>query len=234
MRHKITVFSLLVAALAGHSVLPGSEARAESEASNRMGSHGMVVIGNGDLALYHLALYRRPHDRQIMIPASIVDAALRADIEQWRAARQGIVTIVPENFDLDRLDPAAENPITRFAADVYAGHFERGGTLAFQGVKFEIGPALLHKPVQEDAPTGERYTYVEYGKSAWLVRDIGPRPGTDRILAVAPQPDAVSGMYFTAMPTSEQSEISVDRESFDRATEAAAMTEVYFEIDDFR
>lgn len=110
--------------------VPSETAHAEHD---RMGSHGMVMLGSTDVSLYHLALYRRPHDRQILTPASFASKVDQENFEVWKRNYKDIVTIVPTNFDLDRLDPNAKDLISAFDADIYEGHFDMKVILSAAG-----------------------------------------------------------------------------------------------------
>ena len=133
----------------------------------------------------------------------IADAATSETFRSWHAEQTDIVTIVPENFDLNRLAPDADNPIDTFVADIYAGHFERGGHVVFEEVRFNLSTPILHRAVSEDAEPTVTYTYVEHGNAAYLVRSIGPRPGMDRILSVTPRPDVAAGQLLLSAADEE-------------------------------
>ena len=163
---------------------------------SRMGSHGMAVIGLENLLVYHMALYGEPHDRQILTPAVFANHDDKARFQEWRQSYDGMVTILPENFDLDRLELATKNPITEFKADIYRGHFERGGEKVFEGVKFKLSKPVLHLPVSENASPEISYTLVKHLGDVYLVRDIGPRPGKDYIVQVPEDANVEAGARF--------------------------------------
>lgn len=184
---------------------PQSEAQhspVHSEAT-RMGSHGMAVIGDTDLLFAHMALYRRPHDRQILTPATFRSPEAQANFTSWRASYQGLVSIVPETFDLDRLAPDTTDPISSFSADIYEGHFERGGTLKFKDVAFDLGQPLLHLKVTNEMTEQVDFVYIEHGAAAYLVRHIGHPPGKDQIVLVPPSDELMSGDHLRALPRSQ-------------------------------
>ena len=227
----------MVAAAGVLSMFAGSSVPAvDDERPNRMGIHGMVAIGNADMLLYHLALYHRPHDRQIVLPATLANSQLRADFRQWRAAYHGLVTIVPELFDLDRLDPASTDPIRRFSADVFEGHFERGGRLKFEAAVFLLEDALIHRVVAADAPGSVGYTYLTHAESAYLVKDIGARPGMDRILSLPVHPVLTSGERLGLEQDVGQGNGFLARRTDGSVLRLAtdSVSEVYREVQDFR
>ena len=88
------------------------------------GSHGMVLLKHKDIGLIvsHLPLYGAPHNYQIIYQVDIKDSAKLNSIED------GLITLLPENFDLKAL--IDQEPLT-VDATIFDGHFERGGTAAF-------------------------------------------------------------------------------------------------------
>ena len=108
-----------------------------------MGLHGMVLMNNGS-SLYasHLPTYTKPHDVQIIYS---IDADTAAMIHLIRDA--DMVTIKPEPFNLQRLIRGESFSVK---ADVYMGHFERGGLLTYENVDIEFEEQLyvrlLDKP----------------------------------------------------------------------------------------
>lgn len=200
----------------------------------RMGSHGMAVIGTEDLILYHLALYSFPHDRQIALPGTIANMETRQQFIDWRQSYGGLVTIVPELFDLDRLAPGSDNPLSSFTADVYEGHFERGGKLKFPSVRFEFKAPLLHEQVIETATAENRFTYLEVGMHAYLIRAIGPRPGIDQITRVRRSSTLQHGDQLLSRPIT----LSTGRQSLQTKENSPVMLDVlslvYKETADFK
>ncbi len=178
---------------------------------SRMGSHGMAVIGTTNLLFHHMPLYRPPHDRQILIPAKFVDDKTKIAFEKWRQSYSGLVSIVPENFDLNRLEPGSTNAITSFVADIYQGHFERGGQVVFESIEFKLYKPIFHRPVTGDPTSEQVYTYLEHGSEAYLIRDIGPRPGVDQILGVDLDTNLQSGERLTLLSDSPDGRLKVMR-----------------------
>lgn len=99
---------------------------------NYMGSHGMALIAlaNGDTLAYHMALYAKPHNFQLLYKLALTEA------QKAHIRRHTFYTLLPDNFDLQRLIGGEKLEI---GATLYAGHFERGGEkiTRFNKVVFE-------------------------------------------------------------------------------------------------
>lgn len=146
--------------------------------ADRMGTHGMLIFGGEATYASHLPMWHPPHDAQILLE-------LTSDMPgcQPRSA-DGVYTLQPEPFDLDRLAPDAAQPLESFRAKLYQGHFERGGQLVMPDCSFRIA-RVLHfawlDPAHSDGPPDE-YLVFGRGNERFLVRPIGGSPDRDHIL----------------------------------------------------
>lgn len=131
MKHVFTLITLLVA-LTASAQQHNTHATANHKPHSYMGSHGMALISlpNGDTLAYHMALYAKPHDFQLLYKL-VLSEEQKAHIN-----RHTLQTLLPDNFDLQRLIRGEKLEIS---ADLYAGHFERGGEkiARFNKVVFE-------------------------------------------------------------------------------------------------
>ena len=146
--------------------------------ADRMGTHGMLLFGSDAIYASHLPMYHPPHDAQILLELASDDSGCKA------RSPDGIYTIEPEPFDLDRLAPDAQAPLTTLAAKLYQGHFERGGNMLMPECRFRI-VRVLHfawlNAQAQDGPINE-YLVIGQGSERYLVRPIGGAPDMDRIL----------------------------------------------------
>ncbi len=79
--------------------------------------HGMFVFGKNPIYLNHLSMFMAPHDEQAIFEATLDDGGAYAQVSS------GLVTLVPEPMSLEKLITQPHD----FFADLYDGHFERGG-----------------------------------------------------------------------------------------------------------
>ena len=131
MKHLFTLITLLVAFSATAQQL-NTPSSATHKSHNYIGSHGMALISlpNGDTLAYHMALYAKPHDYQLLYKLVLTDE------QKTHIKRHNFQTLLPDNFDLQRL---IRGEMLAVSADLYAGHFERGGkkVARFDQVIFE-------------------------------------------------------------------------------------------------
>ena len=100
-----------------------------------MGVHGMVLMSNGhSIYASNLPTYNLPHNAQILYSVDVDDAAL---LNLLRDA--DLVTIKPKPFNLQQLIRGDELTLN---ADVYIGHFERGGRLIFKNMGITLEDQL--------------------------------------------------------------------------------------------
>lgn len=158
---------------------------------SRMGQHGMVLFTDGaHLYASHLPLYQRPHDAQIIYRIHsehqrVLIQQLTAHTAQHNSGRAPtLLTLLPDRFNLDRL---IAGETFHLPAQIYSGHFERGGTLWLteQRLHFvqQIYLRSLSKPVQ---PLSQLVRWdalsLARGHSTLFVHRIQSPPSFDAIL----------------------------------------------------
>lgn len=126
---------------------------------SRIGYHGMAVFTDGSaIFASHLPLYRQPHDFQIVYRLAFDDKGAEQQIQQYlnenkRSDGQAVMTLLPEQFDLNELATAQTLTLkTRFFTD----HFERGGQPMLFNDKKEVkveyaAPLLVEQLIVEDS-----------------------------------------------------------------------------------
>ena len=158
-------------------------AAAQATEPHLIGSHGMVLINDKQAGSFvsHLPLYRSPHNYQI-----IYKVQLPQEVPIEQLAVSGMVTVLPDNFDLNRLVNGESFTIN---AKFFQGHFERGGQLS-HSAKLTFVSAVLVKKV---APTQRKsnaqfYTVAINNNQAIFAHIIQPSPSFDAI-GFMPQPN---------------------------------------------
>lgn len=149
-----------------------TSAFAQHHHSDMPSVHGMVIFGKSSIYLSHLPMFHSPHDYQ-----AIMEVEITSDLR----VAGGLHTIVPEKFSLPEM-MAKPRP---FKAEIFAGHFERGGKL-LGSTTVKIKKILLFKKLN---PSGQRplqSTYYSFGngKEQFLIHKISSRPDFDHILQV--------------------------------------------------
>ena len=187
-----------------------------------MGTHGMVIISN-DYTLYasHLPTYNVPHNAQIIYSLDVGNAAL---IHLVRDA--DLVTIKPKPFNLEHLIRGNELTIT---ADVYMGHFERGGLLTFSDVSIKLKKQLYLRML--DAPDKshirQQYDSVELnGNARILVHQIQTAPSYDHLVLFYENKGCVTNIR-TSSAVPNQAEL------YNKLRFCGPMKPLYYETQDF-
>jgi len=99
-------------------------------------THGMVIFGKEKIYAYHLPMFHKVHNKQIVftfdIPNDVKATILKAEGTNY-------LTFVPAPFDLDKFIAAPFN----LTGDLYEGHFEKNGTVILAGITL-INPKIIY------------------------------------------------------------------------------------------
>ena len=147
--------------------------------------HGMAVVsGGGKIFLSHLPMFHHPHDQQALLEAELDPAAVAAYQASRQSSKETVYTLVPEEFVLsDMLD----RPVP-FTAELFVGHFERGGKRIAAHVKVQIKRVVFRAPLKASTPQPEVPQYLLFGapEAPFLAHLISGAPDFDQLLAVTP------------------------------------------------
>ncbi len=187
------------------------------------GIHGMVLINNGS-SLYasHLPLFHKPHDAQIIYKLDVSNNAL---IYLVRDA--DMVTIKPAKFNLQRLMRGESFSVK---ADVYIGHFERGGSLTYEQMDITFSELEYLRMIEKaDKPVAKQvYDTVPINNGArLLVHQIQGVPTYDHIVLLYQNIGCLTEFYTTS-PVPDKNRL-LSKLSF-----CGSMKPLYYETDDFK
>ena len=117
-----------------------------------MGVHGMVLVNQGS-SIYasHLPLYKKPHNVQLLYKLDNNDLAVLQTVRDSE-----FITIKPKPFNLQRLMRGEKMVIQ---ADLYAGHFERGGMLVYENIELSFDKQLYVRTFEDIKPSSKRQEY---------------------------------------------------------------------------
>lgn len=204
-------------------------ARAQEQEANSMpldpdyvGIHGMVLVNNGSrLYASHLPMYRTPHNAQLLYAIEGKDNAL---IFLVRDA--GMVTIKPELFNLQRLIRGEK---VTLKADVYIGHFERGGMKTYSDMEITFTEQLYVRMLRELGPPQklQKYDSVELRNDArMLIHQIQGAPSYDHLVLVYQSVGCVT--EFTTSDTVPSESLLLSRLSY-----CGSIKPLHYEVSDF-
>ncbi len=143
--------------------------------------HGMLVLGKEKIYLSHLPMFHSPHDFQAIMEVKL-DKVGESTYLALRKKGDDLVTLVPEPFVLPDM---LANP-KPFLADIYLGHFERGGVVKATKVMVTIQNVILQRKLSPLEVKGDVYEGFIFGEKddLYLAHLIKGRPDFDQFFSV--------------------------------------------------
>lgn len=148
-------------------------------------THGMLVVGTQAVYLSHLPMFHSPHDYQVILEAKFDDRAQRAYLESLKNHPEATVyTLVPERFSLPEMIKSPRP----FKAELFRGHFERGGEPIATNVTVTIKSTIHFRKFDTTAGQPELSSQILFGKSnEWFMAHfITAAPDFDQVTRVLP------------------------------------------------
>ncbi|WP_019028223.1 hypothetical protein [Colwellia piezophila] len=188
-----------------------------------MGVHGMVLVVQGS-SIYasHLPLYKKPHNVQLLYQLDNKDLAVLQTVRDSQ-----FITIKPKPFNLQRLMRGEKIVIQ---ADLYAGHFERGGMLIYQNISLTFDKQLYVRTFDDIKPSSRQQEYdvvtLKQNYRIYIHR-IQQAPSFDHILSV----DLAAGClnrFITSSPVPKETELQY------KFLHCGTIKPLYFETEDFK
>lgn len=175
------------------AMAPSAQAASHShgEASS---VHGMALVGKDSIYLSHLPMFHSPHDYQVILEAELGAEAKELYLKSKAAHEETVYSIAPEPFVLPEM---VANP-RPFKAQLFRGHFERGGVL-LGSAEMKIKRVIYFREFDPHQPKSPslRFFLFGKGKEKFLAHEISARPDFDQILEVEMQEE--EGQVFTAL-----------------------------------
>ncbi|UXI70131.1 MBL fold metallo-hydrolase [Tahibacter amnicola] len=159
--------------------------RVSPPSADHPSTHGMVLFGQREVYLSHMPMFHSPHDYQLILEAELPPDVLAA----WRqdAAKH------PDTFY--SIAPTGAWVLTEgiaegktFAADLFRGHFERGGARLLQNVTVTVKRLIHFRRFEAgQAPAGR---WIPFGSNdeSYLAHRIEGAPDMDQIVMLSGAP----------------------------------------------
>ncbi len=169
---SLTITILTLAALA-HADVPAT--------------HGMLIFGNKVTYASHLPMFHHPHNYQVVMKVSfaVIPEDVALTYQALKEKGETLFTIAPETMDLTKV---MNSTIPQFKAELFQGHFERGGkklgTVMVKVEKFVVNTKL-------DPASSELKQFILFGENGeyFAAHLINGKPSFDAVLKVKqPQP----------------------------------------------
>jgi hypothetical protein len=216
---------------------------ASSSRDDRPSVHGMLLVGNQTLYVSHLPMFHAPHDYQ-----AIAEVRLSADdgsdvqsqyVQDRADTGTRVYTIVPQPGVLPQMMRVGAS----FRAQLYRGHFERGGTVIADSVTVSVAKVVHFRKFdpQASAPTDATYLAFGRGNDTFLAHYIVAPPDFDQVVGVQRPPtidddSLAAGVQLTAtgasnaQPVGENVDLPAHFTSGDATLHTG--TQLYLEFDD--
>lgn len=153
------------------------------KSTDRPSTHGMLMLGRDKVYLSHLPMFHSPHDYQLILEAGLDPAELKAYRDDARAHPDSLYTIAPtEEWVLpDVIDTGAT-----FKADIYRGHFERGGERIRAGATMTVR-RIVHFRRFDPAQSTASAAWIRFGEGDehYAAHRIEKAPDFDEVVELA-------------------------------------------------
>ena len=217
------LLSLLMVAMLPLSVFAEEPEQPKPLDPAYMGTHGMVLVSKSStLYAYHMATYEKPHDAQILYKISSKMSPVTFLVKD-----ADLVTIKPKPFNLQRL---MRGESLTLVADVYMGHFERGGMLTYEGVEINFDEQLYLRMLDdiEASSTRHKYDSVPLGKKERiLIHQLKKAPSFDHLVLLYEDLSCMTDLVMgSAVPGQNQ--------LLNRLMFCGSMKPLYYETQDFQ
>ncbi len=188
----------------GHD--PGGDEQAgdNEHHGHGIGRHGMLVVGLESIFVSHLPMFTPDHGVQLILE---VDFEGADDYRRKRRETRGpIYTLNPaeKEFSWRELVPDGSHPPRKksFVAEIFSGHFERGGEVFLRGEEIKVlDVTYVHElSVSEDPARHLTYRRVGRGDDRLLAHEIHGPPTFDQVLSFEFTEPAFSKLVRTGAP----------------------------------
>lgn len=188
-----------------------------------MGIHGMKLLNKGSsvFASYMLTL-KEPKNIQLLYKLDISQLHLLKLVKD-----ADLVTIKPNEFNLQRLMRGEKVEVK---ADVYMGHYKKGGMLTFSDVSITFDEQLFFKVIDKPEESNRRQKYDVIpvkNNERILIHQIQKAPSYEHILYLSDDVNCITN--FTA-----SSAVPKENEIYYKLTYCGAMKPLYYNTEDFQ
>ncbi len=154
-----------------------------------IGVHGMLLVGGARVPVYlsPLPMFMAPHNFQVILEVTLdAEASRRFEDVHAQLGPDQLYTVKPEAFsivDLLSVDPANE-ALSEFKADIFRGHFEKGGDVIASGARVGV-TSVIHFRELGSADKATDLNYILFGgeQQSFLAHGITQPPDFDQVLS---------------------------------------------------
>jgi hypothetical protein len=213
---------------------------AQHHLSDKPAVHGMVIFGAEKIYAYHLPMFHPPHNYQVMLELQL-DTEMVMNLKRDRQLHpeHTTYTIEPEVFVLPEM---IQSP-RPFKANIYRGHFERGGVKLFTDVTVNISQVLYFNSLDPLADKSETLQYLVVGnqKEQYAAHLLTNKPDFDQLIQITIDPTLLKDVKYLKInfPAIENNVPGVSGNAVngfltDRPVKMIFLRQLYLEFDDLR
>jgi hypothetical protein len=165
--------------------------------NDKASTHGMLIFGTTKIYASHLPMFRTPHNYQIILELALDAKALQKFItDQKQNPQYTTYTIEPEKFVL----PDMVGKKGTFKANLYRGHFERGGIKIADSITLKIVSVVYFKKFDAAATKQTEANFIVFGnnKEQFAIHQISNKPDFEQILQVKASISKLETVVFSA------------------------------------
>jgi len=187
-----TILALALLVFSGAAGADGEHAHHMGGLGDPAATHGMLVTGTSTVYLSHLPMFHRPHDYQVIVEADLGNATAVYLNDRNTHPHQTVYTLVPETFVLPEM---IQNP-RPFRADLFRGHFERGGIQIAGNAVITIKKVIYFTKFNPNAAKPDQLTYLLFGRpnQAFLAHIISAKPDFDHVVSTVVEDPRISDL----------------------------------------
>jgi hypothetical protein len=155
----------------------------EVQLQDKPSTHGMLIFGTEKTYASHLPMFHSPHNYQIILELELDPATKKLFIaDQEKNPEYATYTIEPEKFVLPEM---MQNPKS-FKANLYRGHFERGGIKIAADIHVTIKKIIYYTKFKTDEARAIKTNFIVFGnpKEQFIAHQITNKPDFDQIIQV--------------------------------------------------
>lgn len=152
--------------------------------TDKPSTHGMMLMGNEKVYASHLPMFHSPHDYQIILLLEFSqESQAKYMADKKENPNETVYTLEPETFVL----PEMVNITKKFKANIYRGHFERGGKKIMENIAVSIQQIIYFKKFDTKDTKPKKLQYILFGNSQeqFLAHVISAKPDFDENLSVS-------------------------------------------------
>jgi hypothetical protein len=213
----------------------------EIQSQDKPSTHGMLIFGTEKTYASHLPMFHSPHNYQIILELELDPATKKLFIaDQEKNPEYATYTIEPEKFVLPEM---MQNPKS-FKANLYRGHFERGGIKIATDIHVTIKKIIYYTKFKTDEARAVKTNFIVFGnpKEQFIAHQITNKPDFDQIIQVKTTTNFTfenKNYELVTLNKTENSPIGISGNEIEadynsNSTTLTLLKQLYLEFDDLK